>query len=808
MKHATNNRTERQRIALMAILLFGTVFLTYYFHAFVNTGTVFTHLFYIPIILSALWWKRKGIIVAFLLSALLITSHLYLRVDVGTSNDYLRAVMFIIVGLFVAVLSERISRGEQLLSEEKKKLQHLVEVLRAIRNVNQLIVREHDPERLITEACSILTETRGYSHAWILLTDEAGNPTLTATSGRSEAISAIRNHLRSGTPLPCGTRALNHPEIALVRDRRVSCSGCPVPEPHLGSCSMAMRLASDGKTYGVISVGSPPEIEVDDQEMSLFREMADDIAFALNRRESETRRKKAEADLREEKERAQKYLDVAAVMFVVINADQTVSMVNRKACEILGHPEEEIIGKNWFDHFIPGRIRAEVKTVFSRLLAGEIEPAEYFENPVLNRNGEERIIAWHNTTLKDDQGTIQATLGSGTDITEQLQAEKENIRLETQIRQMQKLEALGTLAGGVAHDFNNILGAIIGYGEMALDDIPDGNPARQGLEQVIKASQRGKSLVRQITTFTRQSEHEKQPVRATPIIEEALQLLRASLPSTITIAHSFQAASDIINADATQIHQVLMNLGANSSHALREKGGMLSASLKNTELDADAALRYPGLRPGTFLQLTVGDTGPGMTPEVMERIFDPYFTTKKPGEGTGMGLAVVLGIVKNHGGAITAYSEPGKGSTFQILLPLVKEIPYPEEDAREPAPGAGRRILFVDDEPDLSEIARQMLGRLGHEVVVQSDGTEALALFRTRPEAFDLVITDQTMPGITGMELARAILSIRPDTPIILCSGFSESATPETIRDTGIKTFLMKPYSRREIAEAIRRAFE
>jgi len=808
MKHANHSRTERRRITLMAILLFGTVFLTYYFHAFVNTGTVFTHLFYIPIILSAHWWKQKGVVVAFLLSALLILSHLYLRVDVGTTNDYLRATMFIVVGLFVAFLSERISRGEQLLSEEKKKLQHLVEVLRAIRNVNQLIVREHDPERLITEACAILTETRGYSHAWILLTDDAGNPIFTATSGQSEGIRAIRNHLFGGTLLPCGLRALNHPETILARDPGVSCSGCPVSEPHRGSCSLAVRLASDGKTYGVISVASPPEIEIDDQEMSLFREMADDIAFALNRQEAEARRKRAEADLREEKERAQKYLDVAAVMFVVINTDQTVSMVNRKACEILGYPEEEIIGKNWFDHFIPGRIRDEVKSVFARLLAGEIEPAEYFENPVLNRNGEERMIAWHNTTLKDEQGSIQATLGSGTDITDQLQAEKENIRLETQVRQMQKIEALGTLAGGVAHDFNNILGAIIGYGEMALEDVPEGNPAKHGLEQVIKASQRGKSLVRQITTFTRQSEHEKQPVRATPIIEEALQLLRASLPSTITITHSFQAASDIINADATQIHQILLNLGANSSHALREKGGTFSVSLKNTELDADTVLRYPGLRPGVFLQLTVGDTGPGMEPEVLERIFDPYFTTKKSGEGTGMGLAMVLGIVKNHGGAITAYSEPGKGSTFQILLPLVKVITFPEEDTREPVPGASRRILFVDDESDLVDIARQMLGRLGHEVVVQSDGNKALALFRTRPEAFDLVITDQTMPGITGMELAREILAIRPDTPIILCTGFSEHATPETIRDTGIKTFLMKPFSRREIAEAIRRAFE
>jgi CheY-like chemotaxis protein len=372
------------------------------------------------------------------------------------------------------------------------------------------------------------------------------------------------------------------------------------------------------------------------------------------------------------------------------------------------------------------------------------------------------------------------------------------------------MEAIGTLAGGIAHDFNNILSAIMGYTELAVLGVPEKLPAKQNLQEVLKASHRAKDLVRQILTFSRQGEQERKPVLIFPIVKETLKLLRASLPSTIEIRQKIDSETGVIEANLTQIHQVVMNLCTNAAHAMRENGGVLEVSLVNVEMDIDTTAQHPDIHPGPYLRLTVSDTGIGIAPDLVERIFDPYFTTKKVGEGTGLGLAVVHGIVKSHGGIIKVYSELGKGSTFHVYFPLIdgfQEITETQKVELLPM-GDHERVLFVDDEQALVELGEKMLEHLGYEVTVRTSSIEALELFRNQPDRFDLIITDFTMPNMTGDKLAQEVMRLRPGLPVILCTGFSERISEMKAKALGIQEFVMKPFDLNDLARTIRRALD
>ena len=380
--------------------------------------------------------------------------------------------------------------------------------------------------------------------------------------------------------------------------------------------------------------------------------------------------------------------------------------------------------------------------------------------------------------------------------------EAERLQLELQLQQSQKMEAIGTLAGGIAHDFNNILAAIIGYAELAFSTVDESDIVRQYLKEVLTAGTRAKDLVQQILTFSRQREETMKPIRPKLIAREVLKLLRASLPSTIEIRQNIESQSAVLG-DPTRIHQVLMNLCTNAAHAMRETGGVLDLRLSDQWLDLEATKIDPNLSPGPYVCLTVSDTGHGMSRWVMDRIFDPFFTTKKEAEGTGLGLSVVHGIVKSLGGAIKVKSTPDIGTTFEVYLPA---ITHEEEEATitEEATAAGNEhVLFIDDEPMLVDIARRMLESIGFTVTTRTSPIEALELFRFRPQDFDVVVTDLTMPQMTGDKLAKAILDIRPDLPIILCTGFSESLNEKKAAKDGIRLLLHKPILRKDLAQGI-----
>jgi signal transduction histidine kinase len=432
-----------------------------------------------------------------------------------------------------------------------------------------------------------------------------------------------------------------------------------------------------------------------------------------------------------------------------------------------------------------------------------------FEIECINRTlkGNDRHLLIKSSIPPGYEDSWERVFISVYDLTERIEAEKEKKDLGRQLRQAQKMEAVGTLAGGIAHDFNNILSAVIGFTEMAMEDAPPDTALTYNMEQVLQAGLRAKHLVQQILAFSRQSEHEMKPVQLDRIIKEACALLRASLPTTIDIRMDIQTDAFIMG-DPTQMHQVLMNLGTNAGHAMRDRGGRLFVILREATIEELREKGLPRMDAEAYLQLVVQDTGQGIPPTIMDRIFDPFFTTKEHTEGTGMGLSVAHGIIKSHGGLIDVESQVGRGTTFHIYLPKIMPRAKAHHRSALPLPSGSERVLLVDDETMLVDMGRQVLTRLGYQVTACTSSVEALQHFQNDPAAFDLVITDMTMPHLTGKELATALLKIKPALPIILCTGFSETITEETAKRIGIKAFILKPIVMSDLAETMRKVLD
>ena len=418
------------------------------------------------------------------------------------------------------------------------------------------------------------------------------------------------------------------------------------------------------------------------------------------------------------------------------------------------------------------------------------------------KDGSKGWLIFNGRAARDNRGQIIYYEGAIQDI-----SERKN--LEMQLRQSQKMEAIGTLAGGIAHDFNNILTAVIGYTEMALNEPETTALLRRYLKQIHRAGIQASSLVKQILAFSRQSDDKLSPLNVSPIIKETLKLLKATLPATIEIQQKIGAAYPyMVNANPTHIHQIVMNLCTNAAHAMGGKG-TLKIGLKSVDIRPEDVHIAAGLKTRKYLKLTVSDTGHGIIVEIRDKIFDPFFTTKKPGEGTGMGLSVVHGIVKSYDGAIAVKSEAGKGTEFEVYIPLlIEETVEISHDPDLKVVFGKERILFVDDKKELVDLGDMMLTGLGYEVEGRTSSLEALELFRAKPDRFDLVITDMTMPNMTGLELAQELIRIRPNIPIILCTGFSEHVTPDTVCNWGLKEVIMKPIVRSQISASIRRVLE
>ncbi|MBL0713617.1 MAG: response regulator [Desulfosarcina sp.] len=384
----------------------------------------------------------------------------------------------------------------------------------------------------------------------------------------------------------------------------------------------------------------------------------------------------------------------------------------------------------------------------------------------------------------------------------------ERRRMEDQLLQAQKMEAIGTLAGGIAHDFNNILSAIIGFTEISLYDLPDDASARFNMEQVLQAGNRARDLVKQILAFSRKSDMDCKLIDLVPITKEVLKLLRASLPSTIDIQSHIQPEIGMVMADPTQIHQVLMNLCTNAAHAMEDGEGQLDVEVAQVVLAARDCHKCPEIEPGSYVQLIVRDNGHGIDPAIVDRIFEPYFTTKEMDKGTGMGLAVVHGIVTRQKGCIRVRSQIGRGAEFEILFPVAANQVARECRLDAPLVSGNERVLFVDDEPALAQLGKTMLERLGYEVRACTSSVEALEAFRADPERFDILVTDLTMPNMTGVHLARRLQGLRPSLPVVVCTGYSEQMSQDNARSLGINGYLHKPLVLSDLSLEVRRALD
>jgi PAS domain S-box-containing protein len=518
-----------------------------------------------------------------------------------------------------------------------------------------------------------------------------------------------------------------------------------------------------------------------------------------------TERKLAEEDLKKERDRAQKYLDIAGVMMVALNGRGEVTLVNRRGLDILGYSENELLGRDWFETCVPESIRDKRKMYFEHLMRGQGEPAEHDENPVVTKSGEERVISWHDTVIRNRAGEVVGTLSSGEDITERKLAEREKDGLQKQLVQSQKMEAIGVLAGGVAHDFNNLLTVIQGNSELAAMKAGEDESLVKNIEQIRQAAERAANLTGQLLLMSRRQPMEFSDVNVNESVKNLLRMLERLIGEDIAIETELATDPWRVRGDSGNVEQVILNLAVNARDAMPD-GGTLTVRTQNASLEESDSRNLPDFKPGKFVCLSVEDTGTGMDKATVDHIFEPFFSTKEAGRGTGLGLSVVYGIVSQHGGWIDVHSVPGEGTRFEVFLPALLTTTSP--DMQEDIPsygvrGKGERILLVEDEAGVRDFAGLALRSSGYHVTEAESAEEALELFTKKQGRFGLVFSDVVLAGKSGVQLAEEIGSLSPSTPVLLTSGYTDDRSQlAEIRKRDLP-FLQKPYALVDLLAAI-----
>jgi PAS domain S-box-containing protein len=701
-----------------------------------------------------------------------------------------------------ALLFLLIRRRENETTRGRESLSRVNRALKTFSGCNQALIRASEELQLMKDICRTIVEVGGYRLAWVGMAQhddwktvrpvaQWGDKDGYLTSLNMSWADTDRGRGPTGTAIRTGTtrvvqNILFDPCWELWREEGLK---------HGFAASISLPLMDGEHPLGALVIFAAEKRAFGKEEVKLLEELADDLSFGLATLRMNAQRKEVE----KERMLLASVIQQSMEGIILFDTDGAIKYVNPAIKTITGHAPQELMGKHIRDLEEDELCSEFFRSIRDALCRGEERRGHF---TLKRHDGEFYEIDATLWAISDSSGAVNNAVLIR-DVTHEA-------HLERQLRQAQRMEAIATLAGGIAHDFNNNLASIITCSEMARDDVPADSPLRELLDVVLKSSYRGRKLVKQILTFCCQGEQEKQPVQMEPILNECLNLMRASLPTSISVRTNVDQKLGVIMADPTQIHQIIMNLITNAGHAMRLKGGILDVGLNNVGLDTAAGTGGPDLPSGCYLKLTVKDSGHGMDTKTLERIFDPFFTTKSHTEGTGLGLSVVHGIVRNHGGAITVSSKPGAGSTFEVYLPRIERVSKDETVEATAAPSGGNeRILFVDDEEDVVFSGKMMLERLGYQVVVGRDGADALAIFRREPQSFDLVITDQTMPKMTGAELTRELIQIRPDIPVILCTGLGPTAEKALQREeqdvSGIRQVAMKPLNRDELAEMIRR---
>jgi PAS domain S-box-containing protein len=701
---------------------------------------------------------------------------------------------------------------EAMVTHRTEQLEETNRALRLLSRTNQILVRAEEKSTFLHDICNAVVELGGFPFCCVGLPE---NPDLTEwtidqcsrnapgyehplaamlcdsrnehspllQSFRNRSIVVVRNFAEERTQTSCGQTALNH---------------------KLASC-MCLPLGMENDILGVVAIFSDRHSVFDDEEVGMFKELGKDIALGIHTLQERAKRQAAERALDTSELRYRTLFEKAGDGILVLSAGDTsdgcVTEVNRTAAVMLGYSAEELIGLH-YSRLIAPEEQERFSIIRKDILAGKWINEESVHRKKDGTTFPAEVSLGYIDA--DRQGYIIIFLR---DISTRKKLAAEKKALEDQIRQANKMEAIGTLATGIAHDFNNILFAISGFTELSIEFAPPESMIRNNLLKIQHANRRAAELVSQILTLSRQKECAAKALQPKLVVKEAVKLLRATLPSTIDIKTEIHSEAYIM-ADATQIHQIVMNLCVNANHAMETLGGVLTISLLDKVVDDLQAQKNIDLTAGKYIEFSVADTGTGIPEHIKDKVFDPYFTTKPQEKGTGLGLSVVHGIVKSYGGHISIVSQENHGCTVTVLLPAIDAQQKEEERPDLPLTKGSETVLFVDDEEILIEIGRQMLEMLGYKVVTRSNGPDALALYKEDPQAFDLVITDYTMPKMIGTQLAKAILEINPTQPIILVSGREAAITKEEAEQCGIRSFIRKPVILKEIATAVRQALE
>ena len=698
-----------------------------------------------------------------------------------------------------------IIHSEAAIVRRKETLHRVNRALKTFSECNQAVVRAMDELHLMRDICRIIVEVGGYRVAWVGIAEHDGAKTIRPVAQWGDEKGYLKNLKLSwsdtdlgrgptGTAIRTGVTSVIQniaydPKWALWREEALR---------HGFAASISLPISDGNRPFGALVIFAGERRAFYKEEVQLLEELTSDLSYGIATLRMNVERKKVE----NERKLLASVIEQAMEGIILFDSGGLIQYANPAVATITGRAPGEMIGRNISTLESEELNRDLYQVIWDALSRGEARTGHFIQKGKDGSLHEIESTIW---SITDTSGTVGNYAALIRDVTHEVQ-------LERQLRQAQRMEAIATLAGGIAHDFNNNLASIITCTEMARDDVPEESPTRELLDVVLKAGYRGKNLVKQILTFSCQGEQERKPVQVEMIVHECLRLVRASFPASIEIHCTMAEQPGMVLADPTQIHQIIMNLCTNAGHAMREKGGVLEITLVNTDLESSDITGMPDLLPGCYLKLAVKDTGHGMDSQTMERIFDPFFTTKPHTEGTGLGLSVIHGIVRNHGGTIAVESEPGKGATFNVYLPRIESVAARPDDNPEPTQQGQERILLVDDENDVAFAGRKMLERLGYDVIVKMDGRAALELFRAGPDRFDLIITDQAMPGMSGTELAKELTSIRPDIPVILCTGFGNDPngvlSPENREIAGIRELALKPLDRAELAGMIRRVLD
>jgi len=693
------------------------------------------------------------------------------------------------------------------ITERKHKeleLQRSERALKTISACDQAMVRAATEAELLQQVCRVMVETGGYRMTWVGFAenDEAKTVRVAATAGHeagylAEVKISWSENVASGRG-PTGV-AIRTGQTVICQDTQTDPLFTPWREAarqrgYASSISLPLRHAE--KTFGIVMIYAAEPKAFQPAEVALLTTMSDDLAYGMHTMRMRLQNQRME----ESHTRLATAIEQAAETVVITDTNGTILYANPAFEKNTGYTGAEALGRN------PRMLKSGKHDAdFYRQMWATLQRGEVWIGHFINRRKDGALIEEDATVspIRDADGAIISYVAVKRNVTHEVQ-------LETQIRQSQKMEAIGTLAGGIAHDFNNMLAAIFGYAHLLQQDT-EGNPlAQESVEEILKSANRAKELVQQILTFSRPRESSRQVIRLDAIIKEAMKFLRASLPANLKIEMRIESGTPAVLADATQIYQVTMNLATNALHAMEGRNGQLTVILEPFQPDEAFLQTHPQLRPVLYARLTIADTGCGMDTTTLERIYEPFFTTKPVGKGTGLGLSVVHGIVKSHEGVITAASQVGQGTTFRLYFPAQPQAETVTADAGtvRHAHGRGQSILFLDDEVALTSVVQMMLRRLDYQVTTSNHGSEALRLVRANPAQFDLVITDLTMPEINGLEVARQLHAIRPELPVILMSGFDVAVDAASLRETGIREQLQKPVSMSTLSAVLQRVLK